>query len=82
MAKKVAWIVIIIILWILVYSVDKMRVEKNEKPWFCFPIEVSESGTGYYYGLGYKTYVVTIKNQKGNYEISDVKLGHWFENLK
>ena len=82
MAKKIVWMIVTVALWVLVYSVDKIRVDENQKPWFCFPIEVEDNGTGYYYGLGYKTYVITKKNQKGKYEVENVVLGHWFENLK
>ena len=44
MAKKIVWIIVIVALWVLVYSVDKIRVDENQKPWFCFPIEVEDNG--------------------------------------
>ncbi len=81
MAKKIVWIIVVIALWILAFSVDNIRVSHNEKPWFCFPFE-TENGTGYYYGLGYKAYVITQKNTNGKYVVKKSVLGIWFSDLK
>lgn len=82
MVKKILWIIVVAIIWIIIFCVDNFRIEKNEKPWFCFPIEVSSSGSGYYYGLGYKVYVTTKLNNRNKYIVDTIKLGHWFEDLK
>lgn len=81
MAKKIVWIIIIITLWALMFSTDTLRVEKKEKPWFCFPFETN-NGEGYYYGIGYKVYITTQKNDKGIYKVKNAILGSWFSDLK
>jgi len=76
-ATKVVGVIVAIILWLIVFSVDKIRVDNNQKPWFCVPVGETVNGSGTYYGLFYKTIVKT--NSEG--KIMDIYITHWFDSL-
>ena len=75
-ARTIAIIIVCIMMWVAVFSVDKIRVEKyKSKPWFCYPIlNEKDSNTKTYYGIFYKAIVET--DTYGN--IIHVYLKHWF----
>lgn len=75
-ARTIAIIIVCIMMWVIVFSVDKIRVEKYKtKPWFCYPIlNDKDSNTKTYYGIFYKAIVET--DTYGN--ITHVYLTHWF----
>lgn len=75
-ARTIAIIIVCIIMWVIVFSVDKIRVDQYKvKPWFCYPIlNEKDSNIQNYYGLFYKVIIET--DTDGN--ITHIYLTHWF----
>lgn len=74
--KKGAKIILIIciLLTLIFFIVDYLRVQKQEKPIFCIlKDEVNDGGTKIYLGLGYK--VIDFHTLEG---FSGIKIGTWF----
>ena len=67
---------VIIILGIIFFAVDYVRVQKQEKPIFCIQNPagiINDGGTVEYFGLGYK--VIDFHTIAG---FDDIKIGTWF----
>lgn len=72
--KKVAIIIgIIILVWVIFFTTDYIRVKNNKTPIFCININgYDDGGTQEYLGLGYK---VIDYNRFDGYD--DIKIGTW-----
>jgi len=76
--KKVAKIVgiiflMLVILGIIFYTVDKNRAREGQKPIFCIRTSIyKDGGTKIYYGLGYK--VIAFNKLEG---YNEIKVGPW-----
>ena len=69
-------LVLLIAVWLMCFAVDYTRVQKQEKPIFCFTSSskaYADGGTIEYIGLGYK---VIDFNMLNGYD--DMKIGTWF----
>jgi hypothetical protein len=65
MTKKKKIIIVLICLWIVFFSVDLYRTQKQEYPIFCIKLNgYNDGGTCEYFGLGYK---VICFNKLGSY---------------
>jgi hypothetical protein len=66
---------IMVVLWIVFFSIDYNKVKNNEIPVFCIKssARISDGGTVEYFGLGYK--VIDFHTLAG---FDDIKIGTWF----
>lgn len=65
---------IFLLLALIFFAIDYLRIQKQEKPIFCIlKDEVNDGGTKIYLGLGYK--VIDFNTLEG---FDDIKIGTWF----
>lgn len=87
--KKILKITLIIsVIWLIMFSVDFYRAQKNQLPIFCSKLfgifSYQDGGTVEYIGLGYKVIafnrLATIDTQKywGNYKVTEKFICPWF----
>ncbi len=77
-------LLIIIVLGIIFFTIDYVRIKQNKMPVFCInPITYRDGGTKEFYGLGYKV-IAFNKMLAFDTQISemnyykDIKIGTWF----
>ena len=65
---------IFLLLALIFFAIDYLRIQKQEKPIFCIlKDEVNDGGTKIYLGLGYK--IIDFNTLEG---FDDIKIGTWF----
>lgn len=71
-------VIVLTTLGIILYSIDKARIDNGMEPLYCVASEsiYMDGGSREYYGLGYKV----IKFNKIN-GYNETKIGSWFMNI-
>ena len=89
-SKKVKILVIIVIVWLIFFSVDFIRAQNQKRPIFCIGLPpFQDGGTREYLGLGYKVvkFHMVSYDRNDEYEILDrivlagTHIGTWFMDM-
>lgn len=78
--KTIILVIILVILWLIMFGIDYVRVKEEKLPIFCIEsAHVADGGTTIYMGLGYKVINYNIKTYSDEGAVyKGTFIGSWF----